>query len=212
MNYWTTLKKNAAPALLATLALGVTMLVTPPALVSQQGETTSGEHGDNPVVGSLPCEVAPELDVLFGGAPGGTNYTQVTLGLLGGSDLDSRIVDASGVPNGMLNRASRFTVFGLKDNGVLTLKRQDAFKLLVLLQAWLPDHFLGGTVSMISTIGNHSREIQQNKIDLPLGSLAAAPGAVVDARITIEPREQDLDSVVVYMSVVGDFIFISFTP
>jgi hypothetical protein len=201
------------PALAVALLGGMSLLATSPLLVSQQGgDTYTGEdHGDNPVVGSLPCEVAPDLDLIFGGtAPA----RQSILGLLGGTALESQILDAVGTPYGLVNRpgGTPFTIFGLVHDGSMTLKRSDAAKALMLLQLWLPDEYLGGSVTMTSSVGSPTRTITSNLVDLPLMMLAAAPGPVADARIVMRSASGAVPARVVYISVVGNLLTVSYVP
>jgi hypothetical protein len=212
----TTMKQLLKSALLVALLSGMSLLATSAMLVSQQGDTQNGgtgDHGDNPVVGSLPCAVDPDLDLIFGGNAEAVIAPQPILGMVGGINLSDQILNADGTPYGLVNRGSGFTIMGLVNDGLITVKRADASKAFMLLQQWLPDAYIGGTISMASTVGNLSRPIANNLIDLPLLLVAAAPGPVVNAAITIEgPSGAQLPDLTVNISALGNLVTVSYTP
>ena len=95
----TTGSRGRAKALLLALLGGLALLLVSPYLASQQGMHSSGggansDGGDNPVVGSLPCAVDPELDLKFVQAPGspGVSLPVPTLGYVG-PDLGDGILN-----------------------------------------------------------------------------------------------------------------------
>ncbi len=213
----TTFKQLLQPAILVALMSGMSLLATSSLLVSQQGNPHDGgvgDHGDNPVVGSLPCAVSPELDQMFGGSGTSITYPSPVLGLVGGSNLSGQIVDAFGTPYGMVNSGvpDAFSIFGLLHDGVITVRRFDANKGFMQLQQWVPDEYIGGTIAMVSTIGNPSREITGNVVDLPMQLLAAAPGPAVDGVITIQGPNGEAPDLVVHITAVGSFLTITYVP
>ena len=202
------------PALLVALLGGMSLLATSPMLVSQQGGARNGgtgDHGDNPVVGSLPCAIDPDLDLIFGGNAEAIIAPQPILGMVGGVNLSNQILDADGTPYGQVNRGSGFTIMGLVNDGFISVSRSDAAKAFMLLEQWLPDAYIGGTISMASTIGNPSRTINNNLIDLPMLMVAAAPGPVVNAVITIEGPSLMQPVLTVNISAVGNLLTVSYT-
>lgn len=212
---WTTFKQLMKPALLVALLGGMSLLATSNMLVSQQGDSrTGGDHGDNPVVGSLPCYVEPELDLMFGGNATSGMFPVSTLAMLGGTDLSAQIFNADGVPYGLVNRGGlgMFTKLGLVNSGSITVNRSDATKGFMQLRQWVPDAYIGGTISMVSSIGNPSRTILDNDLDLPLMMMAAAPGPVADARVTIKGPTGEEDTLVVFISVVGSLVTVTYAP
>ena len=214
---WTTFKQLMKPALLVALMAGMSLLATSAMLVSQEGDSHSGgtgDHGDNPVVGSLPCLVDPELDLMFGGNATSGMFPTATLGLTGSTALSSQVLDADGVPFGLVNRGGFgiFTIFGLVNNGSVTVSRLDASKGFMQLRQWVPDSYIGGTISMASTVGNPSRTIAGNVIELPMIMVASAPGPFVDARITIKSPNSTMPNLVVYITAVGDLLSVTYAP
>lgn len=213
---WTTFKQLMKPALLVALLGGMSLLATSNMLVSQQGDSRTGgdDHGDNPVVGSLPCYVEPELDLMFGGNSTSAMFPSATLAMVGGTDLSNQIFDADGVPYGLVNRGGfgLFTKFGLVNPGTMTIGRSDAIKGFMQLRQWVPDSYIGGSISMVSSIGCPSRAIIGNDIELPLMIIAAAPGPFADARITIKSPSGSQPNLVVYISVVGELLTVSYVP
>ncbi len=213
---WTTFKQLMKPALLVALLGGMSLLATSNMLVSQQGDSRTGgdDHGDNPVVGSLPCYVEPELDLMFGGNATSAMFPVPTLAMIGGTDLSDQIFNADGVPCGLVNRGGlgMFTKLGLVNSGSITVTRSDALKGFMQLRQWLPDAYNGGTISMVSSIGNPSRTVLSNDFELPIQMIAAAPGPFVDARITIKGPSATERTLVIYISAVGDLLTASFAP
>lgn len=212
---WTTFKQLMKPALLVALLGGMSLLATSNLLVSQQGDTrTGGDHGDNPVVGSLPCYVEPELDLMFGGNATSAMFPVSTLAMVGSTDLSGQILDADGVPYGLVNRGGlgMFTILGLVNPGSITVSRSDAAKAYMQLRQWVPDAYLGGSISMVSNIGNPSRTILGNDVDLPITMIASAPGPLADARITISGPAGNEPALVVYISAVGDLLTVTYVP
>jgi hypothetical protein len=211
----TTIKQLMKPALLVALLGGMSLLATSSALVSQQGDSHNGgtgDHGDNPVVGSLPCAIDPDLDLIFGGNGTALIAPQPILGMVGGINLSDQIHNADGTPNGLVNRGSGFTTMALVNDGFITVSRADASKAFMLLQQWLPDAYIGGTISMASTIGNPSRTISNNVIDLPLLMIAAAPGPVINGVITISGPSAMQPVLTVNVSAVGNLVTVTYTP
>jgi hypothetical protein len=216
MNNWTTFKQLMKPALLVALLGGMSLLATSNMLVSQQGDsrTGDGDHGDNPVVGSLPCYVEPELDLMFGGNAASAMFPVPTLAMVGSTDLSNQIFDADGVPYGLVNRGGlgMFTILGLENPGTITVSRSDAAKAYMQLRQWVPDAYIGGSITMVSSIGNPSRMVIGNNVDLPITMIAGAPGPLADARITIKGPTSNEPSLVIYISAVGDLLTVTYVP
>jgi|FLOH01.1.fsa_nt_gi hypothetical protein len=210
----TAFKYLMKPAFFAALLGGMFLLATSPLLISSQGNVENGgtgDHGDNPVVGSLPCAINPELDLMFGAGSSGNSLVAV-LGMLGGQDLSNQILDANGTPYGMLNRGGLYTTVGLVHDGFIQVARADARKAFMWLQQWLPNDYLGGTATLTSTIGNNSRSITTNVINLPLMMIAASPAPVANGVVRIQSVNNVAPVLVINISAVGNLVTVSYTP
>lgn len=202
------------PALLAALLGGMFLLATTPLLISSQGSVENGgtgDHGDNPVVGSLPCVINPDLDLMFGGGSSVASLVPV-LGMLGGPDLSSQILDANGTPYGFVNRSGLYTAVGLAHDGFICVSRSDARKAFMWLQQWLPNDYLGGTATLNSTVGNSSRSITANVVNLPLMLIAASPSPVSNGVVTIQSVNNVAPDLVINISAVGNLLTVSYAP
>lgn len=207
------MNQSLKPVFFTVLLGGLSML----AIEAQSpGEASAdpGEHGDNPVVGSLPVEVTPDLDWMFlEGTQPGTAFAKPILGLVGDADLDSEILDASGVPTGLINRGSGFNVFGMEHSGFVTFPRGEGRKENITSKMWLPDAYIGGTIVMHSNVGDMESSLVNNLTRLPLRYLCTSIGPVVDAWFTLIPhRDSNADALGVHVVIVGETVTVTYIP
>lgn len=178
--------------------------------------SNSGEHGDNPVVGSLPVEIDPDLDLMYtgsgrvtGAAPG------PVLGIIGGDCIENLIADAGGVPLGRINRGTGFTILGLVNSGFAMIARDDGRREKLFLEQWLPDEYIGGTITMTSNIGTFTETIVANRVELPLRFLSNSTAPVVDAWIStdiIGDIHSSPDVISVHVLMVGESVTVTYLP
>ncbi len=211
------MNQRIKPILLAAVLGGLFILATTSYLGAQnpgESSSNSGDHGDNPVVGSLPVEVNPDMNLMFvsDGRCGLPNPTP-TLGLLGSTDLEEDILDAGGVPRGCINQGSDFDIFGLVHPGFVAFAREDGRNGELILKQWLSDDYLSGTISMVSNVGSSSCNIDFNLTNLPLKSLCASAAPVVDAWITVSGgMDSHVREILVHIVVVGEVVTVSYIP
>lgn len=207
------MNQRLKPVMLTVLLGGLSML----ALDAQSpGESSAnnGDHGDNPVVGSLPVEILPDLDLMFVDEGRSTFvYNEAMLGFVGDDDLDSDILDAGGVPTGRINRGSSYNVFGMSQAGFVVYPREEGRKDLVSGRLWLPDDFVGGTIIMNSNVGVMETSIVTNMTRLPLRFLCNSIAPVVDAWITVSPdRDSTATPITVHVTIVGETVTVTYVP
>lgn len=217
MNSRLTMNQRIKPILLAAVLGGMFILATTSYLGAQnpgESSSNSGDHGDNPVVGSLPVEVNPDMDLMFAGDGrcGLPNPTPI-LGLLGSAELEEEILDAGGVPRGRINQGSDFSIFGLVHPGFVAFAREEGRTGELSLKQWLNDAYLGGTISMASNVGASSCNIDANLTSLPLKVLCASTAPVVDAWVTVSGgMDSHVDEILIHIVVVGEVVTVSYIP
>ena len=217
MNYRTNTYQKQKPGLLTGLLGALSILTVCTFMSAQQpGGTGSGDgdHGDNPVVGSLPIEVDTELDAMFGEDPrvGVVHANAPILAVVGGAELERMILDAFGTPNGLVNRGGDFTILGLRNTGTILVNRNDCRSQAVCLKQWFPDEYLGGRVTMVSNIGTFGSSIEAEAKELPLKFLATSPAPIVDALITATSAGTMGATTTVHVVIVGEVVTINYLP
>jgi hypothetical protein len=207
------------PALLAALLGGLSMLAVGNLSGTQDpGESgsNSGDHGDNPVVGSLPIEVDPDLDLMFSGTGQCSGVApNPILGFVGEGSIEALISDAGGVPLGRVNCGTGFSIFGLVNSGFAMIARDDGRRGKLFLEQWLPDEYIGGTITMTSNIGTFTEPITSNRVELPLKFLSNSTALVVDAWISTDVNgdvSSSPDVVSTHIVMVGESVTVTYLP
>ena len=151
-----------------------------------------GDHGDNPVIGSLPIRFDEELNYLFPAPQSRVKFSYRSplpvFALCSASKLTDDIVTASGKPFGGVNSRDENNIFGLKRDGlaVVYLSRLEQGKLR--LNQWVTDEYIGGTVTITTNSGTVALPITQNLIALPVRKIVNQPALIIYALIAIEPN------------------------
>jgi len=215
MIYRTNIYQNQKPGRL-TLLLGALSILAICTIMSAQqpGGSGSGDHGDNPVVGSLPIEVNPELDLMFGedSRAGTVGATDPMLALVGGADLEDCILDAFGSPNGYVNHGSGFSILGLRNSGTVVLNRENLRTEQIILSQWYPGEFFGGSLTMVSNVGTFNSSIEGEAKIMPLKFLATSPAPIVDALITAKGAGIISRTTTVHVLIVGEVVTLTYLP
>ena len=216
MNYRNNTIPKQKSGLLTGLLGGLSILAICTFMGAQQpgGAGSDGDHGDNPVVGSLPIEVDTELNMMFGEdtRPGVIHSSDPILALIGGASLEGNILDASGTPNGRVNGSGEFTILGLRNAGTLVLNRGDFRNVKVRLKQWFPQEYLGGRLTMVSNIGTFSSAITSDRKEFPLAFLANSPAPIVDALITAQGAGTMGDAITVHVVIIGEVLTVNYLP
>lgn len=209
--------KRATTALLIAGVAGLVSLVSPRDLLSQAALTATGDgRGDNPVVGSLPCIVDDELDLKFFNwlgiqrPPGAVQFHAPTLAFVGGSNLGNYVLDAQGVPDGIVNAASGWSAFGSVNAMQVVCDRATAGKSYALA-CWVPDRFLGGTIQTVSSVGSSTTVIGGRAFSVPFGALASLPGPLAGGTLTVTAAD-GLESFTVQVDAIGGLVIVDFQP
>lgn len=215
MKYRTNTDQKQKPGLRTGL-LGTLSILTVCTFVSAQQPdgTGDGDHGDNPVVGSLPIEVDTELDAMFGedARAGVIHACEPILAVVCGTELEGRILDAFGFPNGRVNRNGGFTILGMQHTGTVLLNRNDFRAEKISVKQWFPAEYLGGSLTMVSNIGTFSSSIGEGAREIPLKFLAASPTPIVDALITARGAGTMGGTTTIHVVIVGEVVTVNYLP
>jgi hypothetical protein len=156
------------------------------------GGAVEGDHGDNPVIGSLPIKFLPELDVLFGdrgsraGIPFG--FPVPVLGFLSADRLTDEIVTAAGVPFGGVNSVRDDDIFGLARNGLAVVYRNRLASGKLDVKQWLTSEFIGGQIIISTNSGVYTQPIHSDLVKLPLRRIVNQGDVAIYADIEIVPN------------------------
>lgn len=201
-----------AAAILAGLLF---FAVAPNLLIAGGSGQGSAEGGnDNPVVGSLPCAVDPDMDLKFFKALGkppqsGTIMRPLPTLALAGNGLASQILDAWGSAGSINASGSSWSLLGLMTNGGMVTSRTAARSGAASLWNWLPASALGGRVTVQSNLGAWNLSITDQQFALPLNVLCNSTLPVVDAWFALTYRNGG--TICRYhVTIVGEVVTIEF--
>lgn len=187
--------KTSTWLLVLGLVLGLGVLpIHYAGLFAGQGGAGEEDRGEDPLVGSLPCLVSDDLNIMFalalGDPPQSFNLVREqtpTMAMIGDhQDLDSAIMDLWGIPLGRLNALADWTAVGLVHNGTATLDKIKVAAETVEVWQWVPAVYLGGTIEIQSAAGVTTTTLTSQSFPIPLKDFAGQlPGTV--AEVTISP-------------------------
>ncbi len=192
-------------------------LAAAPLMWAGSGNGAQEGGGDNPVVGSLPCAVDPDMDLKFWKALGrspqsGTILRPLpTLAFAGSSALSRSIVDAWGSAGSVNAGRGCWSLLGLMQQGGMVTTRSQVLTSQALLWTWLPQSLIGGRVTMVSNIGPWTATVTDNCLALPLPTLCSAgPLVPVDATFSVCPPGSVTPTVKYRVTVIADVVTVTF--
>lgn len=202
-----------AVAILAGLAL-----LTAGSTLWASGDSGSSAEGggDNPVVGSLPCVVDPDMDLKFFKALGrspssGTIVRPRPTLALAGASLPRYVTNAWG-NGGSVNRGgSSWSLLGLLQTGGMVTTRGAVLTGAASVWNWLPPSYLGGRITMVSNIGSWNASVTEACQPLPAAWLCALPmQPAVDAVFTVTGPTPGVPVVKYRVTIVADVVTVQF--
>lgn len=200
----------------AALLVGLALFAAAPSILAAGGSGQNYSEGgnDNPVVGSLPCAVDPDLDLKFFRAIGkpppiGTIMRPLPTLALAGSRLPSYVLNAWGTAGGINAGGSSWSLLGLTETGAMVTSRTAVRSGHVSLWNWLPSSAFCGRVTMVSTTGAWNWPITESQFALPLLMLCNNPAPVVDAWFTVT-RQNGSQVCRYHVTIVGDVVTVEF--
>ncbi len=216
----------ARPLRLRDLLLGaalVTGLAAAPPLIGGSGGGLNGgslDRGDNPVVGSLPCMVDPQLldlfwvpfdrskpnDGLLASAP-------PTLGFIGTPELNQELYDAYGAGFGYLDSREGWLCMGLVESGTVVLDRALVAAGSTELWQFVPDGYLGGNLRLTSSTGKVDQPIVIQDNPIALQTFAQLPDGIGLVELTFSgPNGSNLPDRTVLVHLQGTLVAVEFVP
>lgn len=179
-----------------------------------QGGSSSEGGADNPVVGSLPCAVDPDMDLKFFRAlgkppPSGMILRPLPTLALAGPSLSAHVLDAWGLSGSVNAGGSSWSLLGLMQDGAMVTSRASVTSGQASLWNWLPSSVFGGRVTMTSNIGAWNWTVTESQFALPLMTLCANPAPVVDAWFTVT-RQDGLTVCRYHVTIVASAVIVEF--
>jgi hypothetical protein len=203
------------------LALATGLAAAPPLLGGGGGlNGGSVDRGDNPVVGSLPCMVDPQLLDLFWvpfnrTKPGDylLRSAPPVLGVIGSSELEYELLDAYGANYGFVDAEHEWACLGLVDQGTVVLDRWLVAGGMTQLWQFLPPGYVGGNLRVAGPNGQVDKPILSNDTPIALANYAAMPEVSAIVELTFSPpRHSSLAVRKVRISMQGGLLLIDYRP
>jgi hypothetical protein len=186
------LPKLAKLTLLGLCCSMVVLAFAPQALTQNNGGLVEGDHGDDPVIGSLPIKFMPILDQLFPATDLRFNLPNLPnmpiFGLRSSSRLTDDIITASGQPFGGLNSREDRSILGLARDGLVVVHRDRLSHGQARLTQWVTNEFIGGEIIISTNSGVFTLPITADLIEIPAREIVNQRDFVVFADITISPN------------------------
>jgi hypothetical protein len=197
------------------LALLISVAVPLSLWASGGSQSSEDGGGDNPVVGSLPCAVDPDMDLKFwkalcGGVKSGTIMRPVPTLSLAGVGLSSYVPDAWGGAGSVNGGGTSWSLLGLMQQGGMVTTRAAVLSGKVSLWNWLPASYYGGRVLMACPSSAWNWSITESCFVLPLTQLCASTAPVVDATFTVSGANASVAVVKYRVVILGEVVTVSF--
>jgi len=215
----------ARPLRIRELLLGAALvsgLVAVPPLLGGGGLNggSSFDRGDNPVVGSLPCMVDPDLLDMFWlpfeapkPPPSELVGFPAVLGVIGTPELEDELVDAYGSGNGFVERRHRWACLGLVEDAVVILDRDLVAQGSTELWQYLPVGYVGGNIHISTSSGVEDHPIVGQDVPIPLQAYAAFPEVFSLITLTLTPPAgSSLEPRTIQIELMLGLVSISYLP
>ncbi|MDA1261031.1 MAG: hypothetical protein O3A20_10475 [Planctomycetota bacterium] len=198
---------------------GLLVFTAAPSLLVAAGDSGQGQSeggNDNPVVGSLPCAVDPDMDLKFFKALGmppqsGTIMRPLPTLALAGANLPGHVLNAWGNAGSVNGGIGRWSLLGLMEAGAMVTTRTAVKTGQVSMWNWLPASAINGRVLMTSSTGAWNWLITASQFVLPLNMLCNNPANVVDAWFTVT-RQNGTPVCRYHVTIVADVVTVEFVP
>lgn len=199
------------------ILIGLALFSALPSLWASGSGTNAEGGGDNPVVGSLPCTVDPDMDLKFFKALGkswqsGTIMRpQPTLALAGLCGLSRSVSNAWGAAGSVNSGGSSWSLLGLMQAGGMVTSRSAVLSGAASAWTWLPSSYLGGRITMVSTLGSWNVAISESCLALPTAWLCSVPSQpVVDAVFTVSGASPIVPVMKYRVTIAGEVVTVQF--
>lgn len=211
-----TINRSRTIWIAVAILIGLALLTAGPALWASGSNSGAEGGGDNPVVGSLPCVVDPDMDLKFFkalGRPwqGGTIVKQQPTLALAGLNLPRYVSNAWGAGGSVNSGGSTWSLLGLMQMGGMVTSRSAVLTSQASAWTWLPAGYIGGRITMLSSVGSWNAAVSENCMALPVAWLCSVPlQLAVDATFVITGPNPSVPVVKYRVTVVGDAVAVQF--
>ncbi len=196
------------------------LFVSPLAFGGGDVDKGGTDRGDNPVVGSLPCMVDPDMEWMFweplGNDPNGGIRPGFPAAIaFVGDDLDDSILDADGDPFGIVNDDDGWDAAGSNHACQFYLDRAAVDAREVTSWHWAPSEYIGGTMVMSSPFGSRIVDLDGNAVCIPIQGLSTRTGGGISiATFKISPSSANptLPVMTVRVTVNGPSVIVDYIP
>jgi hypothetical protein len=210
----------AGLALVTTLALATLAALAPQAVGNKDGRFGNGDRGDNPVIGSLPCAAAPQMEWMFWEGLSNEESNTVSSGYLPvmaftGNDLQTCVLNAAGEPYGQVNRYETWDAAGSSKACVFIVDRYAVIDGRISLWQWLPREYRGGEVAVSSPFGDVWDVPGEHAYKIPLSRISDLSGAATTSSVfTFTPSGafSSLSDLKITVGMNGEVVVVRYQP
>lgn len=198
------------------ILVGLAFFTAVPMLWASGSGSNAEGGGDNPVVGSLPCVVDPDMNLKFFkalGRPyqGGMIMRPLPTLALAGLNLPRHVSNAWGAGGSVNSGGSSWSLLGLMQTGGMVTSRGAILSGAASSWTWLPASYLGGRITMVSTIGSWTAPVTEACMALPLVWLSSLPLLpAVDATFTVASINAGVPPVRYRVTIIADVVTVQF--
>lgn len=199
------------------LVLALVVGYTAAPVVGGEPSSNNGDRGENPVVGSLPCMVDDNLDIIFWDGmgeeePGFLPAAYPATLALCSDDIRGDVLDAWGEPYGRLNDRWDWRCLGLQKEARVTAPSALFETGAMSSWFWVPPGYHGGELKMDGPLGTKRVKLGRNARELPMAELVAASGNAVTISnfVATAPVGSGLPTIQMRVTVLGPVTFVEY--
>ena len=211
----------AGLALVLSLALATMASLAPQVFGgNRDGRWSNGDRGDNPVIGSLPCAAAPQMEWMFWEGLENEDLETSSFGFapmmaMTGENLDSDILTANGDPYGRVNRYENWDAVGSTNYARFILDRYAVQDEEILVWHWVPNEYRGGLIEVFSPFGNTTFESTADAFQVPVSLISGRSGTTKTATaFTFWPNgaNADIGRIKLQVEMINEVVVLTYLP
>ena len=211
----------AGLALVLFLALATMASLAPQVFGgNRDGRWGDGDRGDNPVIGSLPCAAAPQMEWMFWEGLdneniGTSSYGYAPMVAMTGEDLASDILTANGEPYGNVNRYENWNAAGSTRYARFILDRYAVKDEDIRVWHWVPNEYRGGLIEVFSPFGNTTFESSADAFEVPVSMISDMSGvSTTSTAFTFWPNGANahLGRMKLQVNMINEVVVLTYIP
>lgn len=211
----------AGLALVLSLAIATMASLAPQVFGGNRDDRWSnGDRGDNPVIGSLPCAAAPQMEWMFWEGldnknPGTSSSGYSPMLAMTGEDLVADILTANGDPYGSVNRYENWTAVGSINYARFVLDRYAVHDEDIRVWHWVPNEYRGGLIEVFSPFGDASFESSADAFEVPVSMISDMSGvSTTSTGITFWPNGANahLGRMKLQVDMINEVVVLTYIP